>query len=79
MTHAKPTVVQPEPQVEIAMVLATLHKNVQTGVAYQVEIVRQGLECVVYSSSLMAVQPSPKIALTFKTLDFQVSTHQPLA
>ena len=71
--------VQPEPLDEIAMGLVTLLKNVPTGADYPVEIVRQVSEFVVSSSSLMAVQPSPKIALTFKTLDFQASTHQPLA
>ena len=61
------------------MVLVTLLKNVPTGADYPVEIARQVLEFVVSSSSLMAVQPSPKIALTFKTLDFPASTPQPLA
>ena len=71
--------VQPEPLDEIEMGLVTLLKNVPTGVDYPVEIARQVLEFVVSSSSLMAVQPSPKIALTFKTLDFPASTPQPLA
>ena len=71
--------VQPEPLDEIAMVLVTLLKNVPTGADYPVEIVRQVSEFVVSSSSLMAVQPSPKIALTFKILDFLASTPQLLA